>query len=290
MTYQDPVVLELCRRHGEPDPEVLIVRLCEELAAEYPTTSGPSPLRKMGSSRLIRDVHRRPITPRVGSTCSGYLYVVNGGYEVTVNAHESEERQAFSEAHEIVHTFFREVRPDRIPSKEEERLCELGASILMMPTERMRRFLNGAGLSLDGLAACGTEFGASLDASGCRALAVTEESACFLVGTIKRKKDEEERNAGEPRLRVHHWNASPSWPDQGTYLNLPFKSGSLVAEAFDHEDYREGHTTLGTYFRDGIYDIEARGYSFTKPSLNDGGAAVVVAVRQVYVLARELVL
>jgi len=290
MMYQDPVVLELCRRHGEPDPEVLIVRLCEELAAEYPTTSGPSPLRKMGSSRLIRDVHRRPITPRVGSTCSGYLYVVNGGYEVTVNAHESEERQAFSEAHEIVHTFFREVRPDCIPSKEEERLCELGASILMMPTERVRRFLNGVGLSLDGLAACGTEFGASLDASGCRALAVTEESACFLVGTIKRKKDEEERNTGEPRLRVHHWNASPSWPDQGTYLNLPFKSGSLVAEAFDHEDYREGHTTLGTYVRDGIYDIEARGYSFTKPSLNDGGAAVVVAVRQVCVLARELVL
>jgi hypothetical protein len=287
MPCQDPVVIELCRRHGEPDPKVLIIRLCEGLAGEYPTTSGPSPLRKMGSSRGIRQVHRRPITARPGYSCSGYLYVVNGGYEVTLNAHESDERQAFSEAHEIVHTFFREVRPECIPSKEEERLCDLGASILMMPAERVRRVLDTVGLSLEGLAACGREFGASIDASGCRAMAVTSEPACFFVGRMKRKKDEEERYTGEPRLRIHHWAAAGAWSDQCTYLNLPFKSDSLAADAFATEEHREGRTTLGVYFRNGIYDIEARGYSFSKPDLSAGGASVIRSVKQVCVLARE---
>jgi Uncharacterised protein family (UPF0261) len=65
--WADPVVLELCRRHGEADPERLIVALCEELLARCPTDRGPSPLRVLGSCRGSAMSGMSSSTPRPGA-------------------------------------------------------------------------------------------------------------------------------------------------------------------------------------------------------------------------------
>lgn len=114
-------VAALCRHRHETDLEQLILRLCRELLAECPTEVGPTPLRVLGSCQGVRSYRSRPIRPEAG--CSGLLIPSDGGYEITVNSSEPQERQNFSTAHEIVHTFFRDAavstvamtsqRPDR---------------------------------------------------------------------------------------------------------------------------------------------------------------------------------
>ena len=115
-TWTDPVVLELCRRHGEPDPKRLILRLCQELLAECPTDRGPSPLAVLASCRGVRACRSGLIHTAAG--CSGLLIPVDGGFEILVCSSQPEGRQNFSIAHEIIHTFFREVRPAATPSAE----------------------------------------------------------------------------------------------------------------------------------------------------------------------------
>lgn len=276
MAWRDPVVLELCNRHGESDPEALIVRLCRELLDEYPTDQGPTPLNVLGSIRLIRECVAGDIP--VGTSCSGLLVPNDGGYNVIVKADEPEERRHFSFAHEIVHTFFREVSPGDVdPSIEEERLCDIGAAESTMPTLRFKGRMKDQPLSLTLIDDLHQEFGTSFEASGRRTLSLTSESACLFVASSTRTRRQEQLDRGEATLRITRWTSSKAWPDDRNYKNLPVAGDSIIGETFVNLDERTGRGRLGIRFCPTEYDIEARGYAYQRGSKLDHRQVVALA-------------
>jgi Zn-dependent peptidase ImmA (M78 family) len=277
MARQDPVVVEFCNKHGEIGAEALVIRLCRELLAECTTERGPSPLDVLGSVRNIRG--RRSGSIPHGAACSGLLIPQNGGYEVILNAQEPEERQSFSFAHEIVHTFFREVCPNITkPSFEEEQLCDVGAAELTMPMERFLTQTKGRTLCLSLFDRLQGEFKVSFEAAGRRALGATEDIACLFVAALARTKEQESLDDGEPTLRFVRWTASASWPYKGTYKNRPIDNECIIARSFANLDARSGRGSLGVPFSSSVYDIETRSYEYPR--------GAVAKYRQVVVLAK----
>lgn len=277
MTESDPAVTKFCELHGETDAQALIVRLCRELAAECTTDQGPSPLNVLGSVRNVREC--RPEHIASDSGCSGLLIPKSGGYEVVVNADEPEERQWFSFAHEIVHTFFREAYPNITqPSPAEEFLCDVGAAELTMPLERFRKEMEGQVLSLGLIDELHEEFGVSFEAAGRRALHTTDETACLFVAALARTKDQDLKDAGDPILRLVSWKTSQTWPDQGSYKNKPIDHDSIIGESFSNLDARSGRGCLGIPFNSSVFDIETRAYEYPR--------GAVANYRQVVVLAK----
>ncbi len=272
MNQPDPAVLALCRYHREADPERLVLRLCRRLLAQCPTASGPTPLQVLGSLQGVRRYDSRPIHPSAG--CSGLLVPRDGGYDITVHVGEPKERQNFSVAHEIVHTFFREASPYAQPSLQEEKLCDLGAAELTMPSARFSAFLAAKGLSLAGIGECRTEFAVSFEAAGRRSISLTDEPACLLIATMSRTKKQKHFDVGEPVLRITKWWQSQTWPDGNNYQNLAVDPASLIGQAFTNQDQRHGRASLGIAFRPGIYELETRGYAYPLPG-NPGHRQVV---------------
>lgn len=276
MARQDPVVVEFCNKYGDADAEALVIRLCRELLAECSTESGPSPLDVLGSVRNIRG--RRSGTIPHGAACSGLLIPQNGGYDVILNAQEPEERQSFSFAHEIVHTFFREICPSVTePSPEEEHLCDVGAAELTMPTERFQTQTQGRTLCLALFDQLQGEFKVSFEAASRRALETTGDIACFFIAALARTKEQEALNVGEPILRLVRWTASAYWPYKGTYKNRPIDDGSIIAESFANLDTRSGRGALGVPFNSSVYDIETRSYEYPRGAVTNYRQVVVLA-------------
>lgn len=247
----------MCRHHGESDPQQLITTLCEDLLAQCPTDHGPSPLPVLGSCRGVRGIRPRLISPATG--CSGLLIPEDGGYLIAVCAAQPQGRQNFSAAHEIIHTFFREVCPAATASPEEERLCDLGAVVLTMPVARFGPFLQARPLCLASLDECRQEFAVSITAAGRRAMELTDVPACLFVGQKAQTLAQARAGSGAPQLRIVKWWPSARWPVAGSHLNLPVSPQSMIGQAFACQDYRAGRGSLGTPFRAGTYTIEARG-------------------------------
>jgi hypothetical protein len=263
VAQHEPAVQALCDHYGERDPKALILSLCRELLAMQPTDKGPTPLAVLGSWRLIWKVHRVPLVRR-SADCSGLLVQRDGRYEVTLDEEEPPGRQHRSLGHEIVHTFFREVHPGP-PGLEEERLCEIGAAELTMPADRVRCFMTGRGaITFNVMNECSDEFGVTKDAAGRRLVELSDTAVCYLVATMGRTTNQERFNRGTPALRVASWAWSPSWPDRQPYRGLAFAIGSLVAQAFRSQQLRAGLARLGTNHRDGVFNIEAVGYTYPR--------------------------
>ena len=177
---------------------------------------------------------RAPLSPQADSPetgCSGLLVPCDGGYEITVHAGEPPERQNFSTAHEIVHTFFREACPRPQPSPQEEKLCDLGAAELTMPALRFAACLAAASLSLAGLDECRHEFAVSFEAAGRRAMEMTDEPACMIIATVTRPVDRKRLGSGQPTLRVIKSWQSRTWPRNDGYENRAVSLASLAGQA-----------------------------------------------------------
>jgi hypothetical protein len=263
MRPRDPVVLEFCRTHGETDPERLILRLCRELLDRNPTQAGPTPLPVLGSIRLIRKVEFGPIPLDLG--CSGLLVERDGGYVVVLEKTETEGRHHWSFAHEIVHTFFREIDRTGRSSLEQEGLCDLGAAELTMPADRFCRKLEKVGLSLGGIRALSEEFATSFVAAGRRAAELTIEPAFFLSACLDLTLPSQDSGADRPRLRVEHSSASARWPEQLDAASVDIANQVVIREAFEQGVKRSGR---GDLLRGGANHsyclIEAVGYSYLR--------------------------
>ena len=114
-------VAALCRHRHETTPN--------SSSCGYAANCSPNAPLRSGRRRCVFSVPAREYaattagqsTPEAG--CSGLLIPSDGGYKITVTSSEPQERQNFSTAHEIVHTFFRDAavstvamtsqRPDR---------------------------------------------------------------------------------------------------------------------------------------------------------------------------------
>jgi len=273
--HADPAIQALCDYHRETDPKKLVLRLCRDLLARCRTTRGPTNLKVLGSIQGVRHCRASPTSPAGG--CSGILIPRDGGYEITVNATEPRERQNFSIAHEIVHTFFREVWPSCLPSAAEEKLCDLGAAELTMPLARFTARLKTCGLTLEGIEKCSHEFEVSFEAAARRAVTTTSQPACLLIATLGRTSNQEHLGAGEPVLRITKWWRSPHWPDKISYTNLAVAPASLISQAFTHLDQRQDIAPLGITFHNQTCRLQARGYAYPLPGNPHHRQAVTLA-------------
>ncbi len=275
MADHEEAVQALCRQHKELDPEALILRLCRELLDEYPTDSGPTPLRVLGSIRCIRDIRYGPIATTSG--CSGLLAVEDGGYVVTLAEGEPSGRQHRSLAHEILHTLFRDVHPGPA-GREEERLCELGAAELTMPAARVTQFMDRRGpVGFDVVNEVAQEFGVTTDAAARRLVELSSEPMCYFVACMMRTKKQNEFDLGRPLLRIASWRLSPSWRDQRPLRGLAVESNSLIGQAFLAQDFQAGNGPAEISHRDGVFYIEAAGYTF--PQHGKARSQVAVLMR-----------
>ena len=234
--------------------------MCRELLAHQPTQSGPTPLRVLASVRCVRDVRYASLAP--GSQCSGVLFDSDGGYVVVLDERDSPGRAHRSLGHEIAHTYFREVDPG--PSgPQQERLCEIGATELTLPEDRVTDIMRSRPeVTFDFIAEWASEFDVSRGAAARRLVELSETPTCYLVATLRRTKKEDLEDRGSPLLRVASWACSSSWPEHRPYLGLGIEPDSLVAQAFTAQDSRTGWGDPGIHHRDGAVMIEAAGYEF----------------------------
>jgi hypothetical protein len=260
MTLSDPVVLMLCAKHENPDAAALVRHLCQALLEHCPTENGPSPLDVLGSCQGVR--HTR--AAKLINDRSSMLIPYDGGFKILLNEEHPAERQHFSRGHEIVHIYFRELSAYHSNSAEIEELCDLGAVELTMPTERFSAALAKFGTTLAGVLACSKEFGVSLQAAMRRAMELTAESACELVGTLRAPAGASQQTVARPQLRVQHWNPSATWTASGDYTDATLRDGSIIHQAFAHLDDRAGLEELGSRFGPGVFNVEARGVSYTR--------------------------
>jgi Zn-dependent peptidase ImmA (M78 family) len=116
------------------------MRKAKRLLKDSRMTAPPFLPERLASFRGIRRIVREDI-----GQLSGLLLPMDDGFEIKINVTHSPERQSFSCAHEIAHTFFLEPEGKTIIAKlkrengeeiaknREEDLCDAAASELLMP-------------------------------------------------------------------------------------------------------------------------------------------------------------
>lgn len=260
MATSEPAVRALCEHHQNLYPSALITRLCQELLAHQSTEAGPTPLRVLGSVRGIRDVRYAALAS--GSECSGLLIPQDGGYVVVLDEHDSPGRNHRSLGHEIVHSYFREVHPGP-PGAQEERLCEIGATELTMPANRVAAVMSSQPeVTFEFIAKFASELNVSKGAAARRLADLSQTPVCYIVAALRRTKQQEEDDRGSPTLRVASWACSQSWPERRPYIGLSIEPDSLIGQAFKARDSRVGRGDPAIHHRCGTFGIEAAGYEF----------------------------
>lgn len=132
------------RDHYAGRPDLVIRSLAQRMLDDAGQTKPPF---RMTSLLSLCQVPLHPRIEIVDTPFDGYIYQRDGRYSIAVNAHHPLERQRFSIAHELGHTFFlpfRDTTRLRAASTVcgnlrhhqdpvEERLCNMFASELLMP-------------------------------------------------------------------------------------------------------------------------------------------------------------
>ena len=132
---------------------------------------------------------------------SGLLLPLRDGFEVKINATHSPERQNFSCAHEIGHTFFlekdgqvlreklRKGVGEKVANSWEEGLCDIVASELLMPSHIYTKYAASYNFRINSLVMLSRTFNISIVPAALR-LCDVNPRWCFLVHWIKENLDE----------------------------------------------------------------------------------------------------
>ena len=147
-----PRLQSFCALHGVPDPESAMRIACRTLLAECGVTAPPVPLNPLLDYLKMRKVRRATLG-------SATLRLRENAFEVWISGDASRwRRERFTVAHEIAHVLLligssddREgIAPDQEGSREHEeieRLCNLGAAEILMPSRLVLDALLESGLS-----------------------------------------------------------------------------------------------------------------------------------------------
>ena len=179
----------LLRTYGGTTPEDAIQTAVEQVLAAAETSEPPAPLDLLGSLRGVERIECVEM-PSAGRLLPDSA----GGYVIQVNGAHSFGRQRFSAAHEIVHTFFNEVRGTRSSHDDEvigrfersredlreEYLCDIGAAHMLLHPHWLRVLALGREPSLERLFAAADRCGASAEATA-RQLAVLGIWECSFI-------------------------------------------------------------------------------------------------------------
>lgn len=167
--WKSEVARALCAKVEESDPEVAIQSLiCQKLAGIGNGTI-PVDLDEVRDELGIDEIREEE--------CPGAGYLYDDGNEcwIGVNIHDSEQRRRFTIAHEMIHFMLPTHRVGKHSdasvgsydrdSSEEEYLCDLGASFLLMPGEKFTRMTKDKPISCHLLRIISRTFNVSLEAA-----------------------------------------------------------------------------------------------------------------------------
>lgn len=287
--YSDPDVISLIRATGElVDPRSAVVNQARKLNSEYCSYDGDqaSPMKRLeiiaslcGLTITPMNIERRRAEPRDAVLILSGKIRGNRG-QILYNPQRPPGRAAFSIAHEISHTFFPNTMTgarfrdicgsDSREANELERLCDLGASELLMPVEEFRGELRGC-FTLANVEELTKTFGSSFEATVFRLATAHPGIAVAGLLRYRLRKDEERaltnsseqllfqdmrhtRNAvPEPKYRRQSFFSSTACKDQHTIrwnksfdlescVYLAAKSGNIVRglEVLPNQSTQEG--------------------------------------------------
>lgn len=238
----------LCRLTGLADPVEAMIGRADALLDEADVVGPPSPLAVLASFQGIRSIET------LDMAASGRLIVHPEGSVVQVNRAESPARRQFTIAHEIAHTLLpayaahpHDVEDahtgDYPQTAEEEHLCDIGASALLLPERWLRPAVQQRPPSLAALQDIARQFKASLEATS-RAVARLDEWPFALVFWEPgwRKADRMAAASGNPippALRVTRAIAAPSF---GLYIP---RNKSVAEDTSIYRAYASGEPTRG---------------------------------------------
>jgi hypothetical protein len=197
--WREPLVRKLIEANGGLAPEQVIERYADSLRISAGQTSLPVRPHLIAS---VKGIKRRSAS----YDFAGRIYAEPSGQLVMdVNDQDSEERQHFTEAHELMHPAFpgfeeehryrSDASMDRhAENREEEYLCDLGAAALLMPAELVADKYTVRG-GLDDVERLSVDAEVSIEAAANRVVTLADEPAVLLCMTRSHKP------ADRPALR-----------------------------------------------------------------------------------------
>ena len=279
--YSDPDVLSLIKATGSlADPRSSVLtqarKRLQTLKKFHDITKDPiERLRMLASICGIAEVVPMNIEQRRGDKRDPILVPnISGGRSIICNPTAPRSRVAFSIAHEIVHTFF----PNSIngarfrnicaiesrEANELERLCDLGASELLMPLSDFQRTAAKTGYTLPAVPTLMEIFGSSFEATAFRlASAHPGVAASGLLRSRLRVEEQRRRNGAnqtslfplavgnkrmepaEPKYRRQSLHLSEACSDAHMIRwNKSFPVESVVYSAATNGDVQVGFEAL----------------------------------------------
>lgn len=259
--WKSAIARELCQITGASDPHRAVEQLAQALLEDAEVTAPPVNLRLIGSFQKIRDI-QEAVMPHAGR-----LLPDGANYLIQVNAHHSRGKQRFTTGHEIGHTLIPSfqkhprVIQDMVTGafeagQEEEHLCDIAATELLLPERLFRPLAMDLGCHLNAVIELAHTFEASREASARRFVEMNLWPCAFAVWHLCYKDSEAHINqqltlAGpewarpEKKLRVryavsnqlfgHYLHRNLAAPQDGCLMRC-FKEGGVVCD--------EEHLTL----------------------------------------------
>lgn len=172
---------------GAVDPVDAILRHAQLLVIESGISEPPFDPRMYAELRNVVSIVERDLG------VDGRLLPLGTEFMIELRRDRARERKNFTCAHELGHTFFYEsvprikYRQSRSSSprfdQEEEKLCNIAAAELLMPTEVFRKVANDFSPSVSSLLRIAGIFVASLTATAIRVCSLTRWNATFILWT-----------------------------------------------------------------------------------------------------------
>jgi Zn-dependent peptidase ImmA (M78 family) len=202
--WRSEVATKLAASVGLTDPIAAMKQLAGALVTKAELDGPPTDLHLCASLQGIVDVV--PAKMRE----SGRIIPSRRGLIVQLNEEDSPRRRNFTLAHEIAHTLFPSyssrpvARSDSMTgafdqSKEEEYLCDVGASALIFPERWLQDHSSHLPASLESVLLLAETFDASLEATAL-AWAQTQAQECAVIIWQEKLKPSEVRPANQPGL------------------------------------------------------------------------------------------
>lgn len=264
--WHEPLVRRLIDANGGQSPEDIV----EEFATRLRTEAGEItlPIR----TNIVASYHGIK-RKRAKYTFAGRIYAEPSGQLVMdINEDDLEERQHFTEAHELIHPVFPgfeqegryrlDASMDRYSeNREEEYLCDLGAAALLMPAELLAERYTVRG-GLEDVERLSRDAQVSIEAAANRIVALSDEPAA-MVCLAWSHKPADRRALGKgtdisKRLRIRYAMTS--------HMNLyvpKFKSAhdnSIFCKAAASSSIKQEITTLPGAEDAGLFRIQAKRY------------------------------
>ncbi len=211
--WSEPVVRRLIAGSGGQPPERLIERFADGLRADAHQDQLPIRTDLIASMKGIKRHVRHAVD------FSGRIYAdENGQLRMDICGDDTEPRQRFTEAHELMHTAFPgfteeqryrlDITAERnAPNRQEEYLCDVGAAALLMPRELVRDHYDPR----EGFAEVerlASDAHVSIEAAANRLVSLSDEPVALLCLAVAHKPaDQTALRRGEPvapRLRVKY--------------------------------------------------------------------------------------